>query len=72
MRSNYTITIEDEKQVTNIYLHCTLRQANKAFISLGYALAGNEVGYKSLTLCVISTSGEATKINAAKFNGLQK
>lgn len=70
MRSNYLIKIESEGQKVEsmIPLYCSLRQANKVFISLSFALATNKENYKKLSLSVSSRAGE-TLLNVAHFHG---
>lgn len=70
MRSNYVLTVEDSFTSSSLALHCTLRQANKAFISLSYALTGNLMGYRKISLFVVARGGVKTKINTSTFNGL--
>lgn len=67
MRSNFQLTVEDGMSSSSLSLHCTLGQANKAFLALSYALCGNYRGYKSLTLYSISRKCK-TKLNCSRFS----
>lgn len=67
MRSNYLIHLEQENISFSFGMRCTLGQANKTFISLSFALAGNGNNYKSVSLFLVGKGGEMQKINGSKF-----
>lgn len=70
MRSNFLLTIEDTTSSQTISLHCCLRQANKAFENLAFALSGNQKGYQKLSLSVVTSAGSSV-VNVARFNGVK-
>lgn len=69
MKNNYLVQIETGDITNTIHLNCTLRQANKVFISLSFALSGN-VGVKKLSLILDTKLGQSV-LNVARFTGVQ-